>query len=157
MLLLFEKFGKGLFFCAILPLLTVKTRVNNMEAIMRKIMRTVVIGATLLLSPCVMAGSDGVEHAMKMMNKSYRAALKEEDVTSFRKDMQDLKSTAESILNGPIEGYDRETYVAGMSLLIDEVTAVESTAEKEGLDAGKIAAQKLGSMMRKYHNKLGVD
>lgn len=46
---------------------------------MRKIMRTVVIGATLLLSPCVMAGSDGVEHAMKMMNKSYRAALKEED------------------------------------------------------------------------------
>jgi soluble cytochrome b562 len=42
-----------------------------------------------------------------------------------------------------------------MSLLIDEVTAVESTAE--GLDAGKIAAQKLGSMMRKYHNKLGVD
>lgn len=28
---------------------------------MRKIMRTVVIGATLLLSPCVMAGSDGVE------------------------------------------------------------------------------------------------
>ena len=44
-----------------------------------------------------------------------------------------------------------------MSLLIDEVTAVESTAEKVGLDAGKIAAQKLGSMMRKYHNKLGVD
>lgn len=44
-----------------------------------------------------------------------------------------------------------------MSLLIDEVTAVESTAEKEGLDAGKIAAQKLGSLMRKYHNKLGVD
>ncbi|EOK5540242.1 hypothetical protein ACM6T0_005023 [Enterobacter kobei] len=41
--------------------------------------------------------------------------------------------------------------------LIDEVTAVESTAEKEGLDAGKIAAQKLGSLMRKYHNKLGVD
>ena len=70
MLLFFEKIGKGLFFCAILPLLTVKTRVNNMEAIMRKIMRTVVIGATLLLSPCVMAGSDGVEHAMKMMNKS---------------------------------------------------------------------------------------
>ncbi|MGE6459846.1 hypothetical protein ACQKEG_27655, partial [Klebsiella quasipneumoniae] len=32
----------------------------------------------LLLSPCVMAGSDGVEHAMKMMNKSYRAALKED-------------------------------------------------------------------------------
>jgi hypothetical protein len=30
-----------------------------------------------------------------------------------------------------------------MSLLIDEVTAVESTAEKEGLDAWKIAkAQK---------------
>jgi soluble cytochrome b562 len=112
---------------------------------------------TLVLSTSVMAGSDGVEHAMKMMNKSYRAALKEEDVTSFRKDMQDLKSTAESILNGPVEGYDRETYVAGMSLLIDEVTAVESTAEKEGLDAGKIAAQKLGSMMRKYHNKLGVD
>ena len=28
---------------------------------MRKIMRTVVIGATLLLSPCVMAGSDGVK------------------------------------------------------------------------------------------------
>lgn len=55
MLLFFEKIGKGLFFCAILPLLTVKTRVNNMEAIMRKIMRTVVIGATLLLSPCVMA------------------------------------------------------------------------------------------------------
>jgi soluble cytochrome b562 len=127
-----------------------------MEAIMRKIMRTVVIGATLLLS-CVMAGSDGVEHAMKMMNKSYRAALKEEDVTSFRKDMRELKATAESILNSPVEGYDRETYVAGMSLLIDEVTAVESTAEKEGLDAGKIAAQKLGSLMRKYHNKLGVD
>ncbi|HCR4092379.1 TPA: hypothetical protein OOF60_002456 [Citrobacter freundii] len=120
-------------------------------------MHTVIIGTALLLSTSVMAGSDGVEHAMKMMNKSYRAALKEEDVTSFRKDMQDLKSTAESILNGPIEGYDRETYVAGMSLLIDEVTAVESTAEKEGLDAGKIAAQKLGSMMRKYHNKLGVD
>lgn len=107
--------------------------------------------------PCVMAGSDGVEHAMKMMNKSYRAALKEEDVTSFRKDMRELKATAESILNSPVEGYDRETYVAGMSLLIDEVTAVESTAEKEGLDAGKIAAQKLGSLMRKYHNKLGVD
>jgi soluble cytochrome b562 len=156
MLLFFEKIGKGLFFCAILPLLTVKTRVNNMEAIMRKIMRTVVIGATLLY-PCVMAGSDGVEHAMKMMNKSYRAALKEEDVTSFRKDMRELKATAESILNSPVEGYDRETYVAGMSLLIDEVTAVESTAEKEGLDAGKIAAQKLGSLMRKYHNKLGVD
>ena len=121
------------------------------------VMRTVVIGATLLLSPCVMAGSDGVEHAMKMMNKSYRAALKEEDVTSFRKDMRELKATAESILNSPVEGYDRETYVAGMSLLIDEVTAVESTAEKEGLDAGKIAAQKLGSLMRKYHNKLGVD
>ncbi|WP_264884027.1 cytochrome b562 [Enterobacter roggenkampii] len=145
MLLFFEKIGKGLFFCAILPLLTVKTRVNNIEAIMRKIMRTVVIGATLLLSPCVMAGSDGVEHAMKMMNKSYRAALKEEDVTSFRKDMRELKATAESILNSPVEGYDRETYVAGMSLLIDEVTAVESTAEKEGLDAGKIAAQKLNS------------
>ncbi|MGQ4773147.1 cytochrome b562 [Citrobacter freundii] len=89
--------------------------------------------------------------------QSYRAALKEEDVTSFRKDMRELKATAESILNSPVEGYDRETYVAGMSLLIDEVTAVESTAEKEGLDAGKIAAQKLGSLMRKYHNKLGVD
>ena len=125
--------------------------------IMRKIMHSVIIGTALVLSTSVIAGSDGVEHAMKMMNKSYRAALKEEDVTSFRKDMQDLKSTAESILNGPVEGYDRETYVAGMSLLIDEVTAVESTAEKEGLDAGKIAAQKLGSLMRKYHNKLGVD
>lgn len=78
---------------------------------MRKIMRTVVIGATLLLSPCVMAGSDGVEHAMKMMNKSYRAALKEEDVTSFRKDMRELKATAESILNSPVEGYDRETWL----------------------------------------------
>ena len=33
---------------------------------MRKIMRTVVIGATLLLSPCVMAGSDGVEHAIDL-------------------------------------------------------------------------------------------
>jgi hypothetical protein len=52
MLLFFEKIGKGLFFCAILPLLTVKTRVNNMEAIMRKIMRTVVIGATLLYPLC---------------------------------------------------------------------------------------------------------
>lgn len=124
---------------------------------MRKIMHTVIIGTALLLSTSVMAGSDGVEHAMKMMNKSYRAALKEEDVTSFRKDMRELKATAESILNSPVEGYDRETYVAGMSLLIDEVTAVESTAEKEGLDAGKIAAQKLGSLMRKYHNKLGVD
>nr|WP_228724033.1 cytochrome b562 [Klebsiella oxytoca] len=88
-------------------------------------MHSVIIGTALVLSTSVIAGSDGVEHAMKMMNKSYRAALKEEDVTSFRKDMQDLKSTAESILNGPVEGYDRETYVAGMSLLIDEVTAVE--------------------------------
>ncbi|TNT17026.1 hypothetical protein FIB96_09555 [Escherichia coli] len=57
MLLFFEKIGRGLFLCAILPLLSVKTRVNNMEAIMRKIMRTVVIGATLLLSPCVIAGA----------------------------------------------------------------------------------------------------
>ncbi len=71
--------------------------------------------------------------------------------------MRKLKATVDSSLNSALEGYDRETYVAGMSLLIDEVTAVESTAEKEGLDAGKIAAQKLGSLMRKYHNKLGVD
>lgn len=124
---------------------------------MHKIIHTVLLGATLLLSTNVMAESDNVEHVMQMMNKSYRAALKEENVTSFRKDIQDLKAAAESIQNTPVEGYDRETYAAGMSLLIDEATAVESTAEKEGLDAGKVAAQKLGSLMRKYHNKLGVD
>lgn len=94
---------------------------------------------------------------MQIMNKSYRAALKEKNVTSFRKDIQELKAAAESIRNIPVEGYDRETYVAGMSLLIDEAMAVESTTEKEVLDAGKVAVQKLGSLMRKYHNKLGVD
>lgn len=124
---------------------------------MHKIIHTVLLGTTLLLSTNVMAESDNVEHIMQMMNKSYRAALKEENVTSFRKDIQALKAAAESIQNTPVEGYDRETYAAGMSLLIDEATAVESTAEKEGLDAGKVAAQKLGSLMRKYHNKLGVD
>ena len=55
--------------------------------------------------------------------------------------MQDLKSTAESILNGPIEGMTGETYVAGMSLLIDEVTAVESTAEKKVLTLGKLRTE----------------
>lgn len=124
---------------------------------MHKIIHTVLLGTTLLLSTNVMAESDNVEHIMQMMNKSYHAALKEENVTSFRKDIQALKAAAESIQNTPVEGYDRETYAAGMSLLIDEATAVESTAEKEGLDAGKVAAQKLGSLMRKYHNKLGVD
>ncbi|MCO5784532.1 cytochrome b562 [Citrobacter meridianamericanus] len=124
---------------------------------MRKIIISTLTAATLFLSHIVMAGSDNVEHTMKLMNKSYRAALKEEDVTSFRKDMQHLKVAAESILNSQVEGYDRETYVAGISLLIDEAAAVDNIAEKEGLDAGKIAAQKLGSLMRKYHDKLGVD
>jgi soluble cytochrome b562 len=129
------------YFCAILPLLTVKTS-KQYGGYYEKNYAYCCDRSHPSFIPCVMAGSDGVEHAMKMMNKSYRAALKEEDVTSFRKDMRELKATAESILNSPVEGYDRETYVAGMSL-IDEVTAVESTAEKEGLDAGKIAAQKL--------------
>ena len=40
--------------------------------IMRKIMHSVIIGTALVLSTSVIAGSDGVEHAMKMMNKSYR-------------------------------------------------------------------------------------
>ncbi|SCC65440.1 cytochrome b562 [Kosakonia oryziphila] len=124
---------------------------------MRKIMCAIVMGTSLLLSASVMAGSESVEHAMKLINKSYRAALKEEDVTSFKKDIQELKATAESIMDSAAEGYDRETYIAGMSLLIDEAVAVESVAEKEGLDAGKVAAQKLGSLMRKYHSKLGVD
>ncbi|EBW2650689.1 hypothetical protein DEI20_24045 [Salmonella enterica subsp. enterica serovar Newport] len=124
---------------------------------MKKIMCTILVGASLISSASVMAESDSVEHAMKQMNKSYRAALKEEDVTAFRKDMQDLKATAESVLNSTLEEYNRETYIAGTSLLIDETAAVESTAEKEGLETGKVAAKKLGSLMRKYHSKLGVD
>ncbi|MCK2178048.1 cytochrome b562 [Enterobacter asburiae] len=124
---------------------------------MKNVISVIVAGVVFISSASVMAGSGSTEDAMKMMSKSYRAALKEEDVTSFMKDMQTLKVTAESIMNNPVEGYDRETYISGMSLLIDEVTVVENVAEKEGLDAGKVAAQKLSSLMRKYHSKLGVE
>ncbi|EEF4509058.1 hypothetical protein FWL67_19150 [Salmonella enterica] len=124
---------------------------------MKQVMKTIALCATLLFTGNALAGGEAIEHAMKQMNKSYRAALKENDLNAFRRDIQTLKTTAESILNRSPEGYDQEIYAAGMSLLIDEVTAVESAAENEGLEAGKKAAQKLGSLMRKYHSKLGVD
>ncbi|STB67923.1 Soluble cytochrome b562 [Citrobacter freundii] len=124
---------------------------------MKKYGLVLLTGITLLYSGVLVAGSDSIEHAMKQMNKSYRAALKDNDVASFRQDIQAFHKTAESVLNSPPEGYDRETYMAGISLLIDEAAAVDGMAEKNGLEAGRVAAQKLGSLMRKYHDKLGVD
>lgn len=124
---------------------------------MKQVMKTIALCATLLFAGHALAEDEGIEHAMKQMNKSYRAALNENDLNAFRRDIRALKTTAESILNSSPEEYDQETYAAGMSLLLDEVDAVESTAEKEGLEAGKTAARKLGSLMRKYHSKLGVD
>ncbi|ENW8698163.1 hypothetical protein ACFMQ7_000778 [Escherichia coli] len=73
---------------------------------------------TLLFSGALLAGSDSVEHAMKQMNKSYRNVLKDNDVTSFRQDIQAFHKTVESVLNTAPEGYDRETCTAGMSLLL---------------------------------------
>ena len=130
---------------------------NHNGVTLMQVMKAVALCVTLLFAGNALAENESVEHAMKQINKSYRAALKEEDLVAFRKDIQALKKTAESILNSPPEQYDHGSYAAGMSLLLDEVAVVESTAENEGLEAGKTAAQKLGSLMRKYHSKLGVD
>lgn len=116
----------------------------------------IALSSVLFVSGNAMANSPTVNDSMKLMSKSYRAALNDTTIDSFKKDLSSFKQSAQEAQRTSITGSDKATFDSGMKQLLDEVSVVETVAEQKGLAPAQLEAKKLRNIMGQFHTKLGV-
>lgn len=116
----------------------------------------IALSSVLFVSENAMANSPTVNDSMKLMSKSYRAALNDTTIDSFKKDLSSFKQSAQEAQRTSITGSDKATFDSGMKQLLDEVSVVETVAEQKGLAPAQLEAKKLRNIMGQFHTKLGV-
>lgn len=116
----------------------------------------IALSSVLFVSGNAMANSPTVNDSMKLMSKSYRAALNDTTIDSFKKDLSSFKQSAQEAQRTSITGSDKATFDSGMKQLLDEVSVVETVVEQKGLAPAQLEAKKLRNIMGQFHTKLGV-
>jgi len=113
------------------------------------------------LSVTVQADNE-VKTTMKSMGKSFSSAEKTDDLAVIKTELAALRESAtqaqklvpEHLKNQPEDSADRKLYAEGLTKLLTQIDAAQTSANSGKLDETKLALANLKTLRTEYHKKL---
>lgn len=107
---------------------------------------------------------NAVQADMKAMGKSYKAATKANDIASLKTELTVLRDAAKKaqtdvpvdLQKQAADSPQRKVYSEGIGKLLEEIDAALALANAGKLPETKAALDKIKTLQRDYHKKLGV-
>lgn len=110
--------------------------------------------AALLTTACTRHSE--LHDAMEDMGGAFKVMRESQDITQLKQKMVEFKAGLEISAAQPVRPEDQAAFDEGIKKLEGLVAKVDAALAQGDLAAAKAAIDELGSVRKRYHEKLGV-